>query len=135
GPTGLAGTAEHVVLAGEALSARAVREIRAAMPGSRIANIYGPTEATVYATAWYDDGGDPDRQPPIGSPIANTQVYVLDAALRPVPPGVPGELYIAGVGLARGYLRRPGLTAERFVANPHAGPVGEPGSRMYRTGD
>ncbi|HEX9314155.1 MAG TPA: amino acid adenylation domain-containing protein, partial [Actinomycetota bacterium] len=132
---GLALSAEHVVLAGEALSATAVRQIRAAMPGSRIANIYGPTEATVYATAWYDDGTDLRTSPPIGAPIANTATYVLDAALRPVPVGVPGELYIAGVGLARGYLRRPGLTAERFVANPHAGPFGEPGSRMYRTGD
>jgi amino acid adenylation domain-containing protein/non-ribosomal peptide synthase protein (TIGR01720 family) len=123
--------AENVVLAGEALSARAVREIRAALPGSRIANIYGPTEATVYATAWYSDGTDAEHAPPIGRPIANTQVYVLDAELRPVPVGVPGELYIAGRGLARGYLERPGLTAERFVANP----FGPAGGRMYRTED
>nr|MBA2472791.1 amino acid adenylation domain-containing protein [Pseudonocardiales bacterium] len=122
--------AQSVVLAGEALSARAVREIRAAFPEGRIANIYGPTEATVYATAWYSDGQDCDQAPPIGRPIANTQVYVLDAALRPVPVGVPGELYIGG-GLARGYLNCPGLTAQRFVANP----FGAPGSRMYRTGD
>ncbi|MGH3815616.1 MAG: amino acid adenylation domain-containing protein, partial [Pseudonocardiaceae bacterium] len=124
-------TAEHVVLAGEALSARAVREIRAALPGSRIANIYGPTEATVYATAWYSDATVPAQAPPIGRPITNTRVYVLDAALRPVPIGVPGELYLGGRGLARGYLNRPGLTAERFVANPFH----EPGSRLYRTGD
>jgi amino acid adenylation domain-containing protein len=123
--------AENVVLAGEALSARAVREIHAALPGSRIANIYGPTEATVYATAWYSDGTDAEHAPPIGRPIANTQVYVLDAELRPVPVGVPGELYIAGRGLARGYLERPGLTAERFVANP----FGPAGGRMYRTED
>jgi amino acid adenylation domain-containing protein/non-ribosomal peptide synthase protein (TIGR01720 family) len=127
----MAVTAENVVLAGEALSARAVREIRAALPGSRIANIYGPTEATVYATAWYSDETDLEQAPPIGRPIANTRVYVLDAGLRPVPVGVPGELYIAGRGLARGYLDRPGLTAERFVADP----FGPAGGRMYRTGD
>ncbi|MGH3611415.1 MAG: amino acid adenylation domain-containing protein, partial [Pseudonocardia sp.] len=135
---GVAVRADTVVLAGEALSARAVREIRAATSCTRIANIYGPTEATVYATAWYRDGGpfdgdgaDGDQAPPIGAPIANTQVYVLDAGLRPVPIGVPGELYLAGRGLARGYLRRPGLTAQRFVANL----FGQPGARMYRTGD
>ncbi|MGH3987908.1 MAG: amino acid adenylation domain-containing protein, partial [Pseudonocardiaceae bacterium] len=122
--------AERVVLAGEALSARAVRDIRAALPESRIANIYGPTEATVYATAWYSDGQECDQAPPIGRPITNTQAYVLDAGLRPVPVGMPGELYLGG-GLARGYLNRPGLTAERFVADPFDGP----GSRMYRTGD
>jgi amino acid adenylation domain-containing protein/non-ribosomal peptide synthase protein (TIGR01720 family) len=124
-------SADTVVLAGEALSTRAVREIRAAMPGSRIANIYGPTEATVYATAWYSDGVDGDQTPPIGRPISNTQTYVLDPALRPVPPGVSGELHIGGRGLARGYLNRPGLTAQRFVPDP----FGEPGTRMYRTGD
>ncbi|MGH3903464.1 MAG: non-ribosomal peptide synthase/polyketide synthase, partial [Pseudonocardiaceae bacterium] len=123
--------AEHVVLAGEALSARAVREIRAALPASRIANIYGPTEATVYATAWYSNGTDSGQAPPIGGPIGGTRVYVLDAGLRPVPVGIPGELYISGRGLARGYLHRPGLTAERFVADP----FGPAGGRMYRTGD
>jgi len=130
---GVAVTADIVVMAGEALSARAVREIRAATSCRRIANIYGPTEATVYATAWYSDadGFDRDEAPPIGRPVANTQVYVLDGSLRPMPVGVPGELYLAGHGLARGYLQRPGLTAARFVANP----FGVPGSRMYRTGD
>ncbi|MGH3875074.1 MAG: amino acid adenylation domain-containing protein, partial [Pseudonocardiaceae bacterium] len=135
--------ADTVVLAGEALSARAVREIGSATSCRRIANIYGPTEATVYVTAWYHDvdssGVGPfdadtaegDQAPPIGRPITNTQVYVLDAGLRPVPVGVPGELYLAGHGLARGYLDRPGLTAQRFVANP----FGASGVRMYRTGD
>ncbi|MGH3788279.1 MAG: amino acid adenylation domain-containing protein, partial [Pseudonocardiaceae bacterium] len=126
-------TANTVVLAGEALSARTAREIAAATSCRRIANIYGPTEATVYAAAWYRDADalDGDQAPPIGRPISNTQVYVLDGGLRPVPVGVPGELYLAGRGLARGYWDRPGLTAQRFVANP----FGAPGSRMYQTGD
>jgi amino acid adenylation domain-containing protein len=124
--------ADTVVLAGEALPARAAREIQAATSCRRIANIYGPTEACVYATAWYREGDTPiEQSPPIGAPITNTRVFVLDARLRPVPVGITGELYIAGAGLARGYLHRPGLTASRFLANP----FGAPGERMYRSGD
>ncbi|MFD5434091.1 non-ribosomal peptide synthase/polyketide synthase [Kitasatospora sp. NPDC127067] len=123
--------ADTVVLAGEGLPARTVRTVREAVPGCRVLNIYGPTEATVYATAHTCDPADPDRDPPIGRPVGGARAYVLDERLRPVPVGAPGELYLAGTGVARGYLGRPGLTAGRFLPDPY----GPPGSRMYRTGD
>jgi amino acid adenylation domain-containing protein len=137
GTAGTAGTApvkaDTVVLAGESLPARVLDEVRSATGCRQLWNIYGPTEATVYSLAWRagDEPGPTRQAPPIGRPIANTRAYVLDPRLRPVPPGVPGELHLAGRCLARGYLNRPGLTADRFVADP----FGAPGSRMYRTGD
>ncbi|GLZ39063.1 non-ribosomal peptide synthase/polyketide synthase [Actinokineospora sp. NBRC 105648] len=114
-----------LVVGGDACSADLVRRWA---PHVRLVNAYGPTECTVVAT-WTTPLSTMDAAPPIGAPLPNTRTYVLDADLEPVPPGVPGELYIAGVGLARGYLRRPGLTAQRFIANPFDG------GRMYRTGD
>ncbi len=102
---------------------------RLATGGARLLNLYGPTETTIWSTAadLAPDGGTPH----VGHALHNTTLRVLDTWLRPVPPGVPGELYIGGAGLARGYLGRSALTASRFTADPH----GAPGDRMYRTGD
>src|SRR5262249_54894661 len=92
-------------------------------------NLYGPTETTIWSTASQVTDGNAVT---LGSPIANTQVYILDTALRPVPIGVEGQLYLGGDGLARGYMKRPELTAERFIPDPFGT---EPGARLYLTGD
>ncbi|MFJ8621209.1 amino acid adenylation domain-containing protein, partial [Streptomyces clavifer] len=122
-----------LIIGGEALRGEALSAWRQAHPDVEVINAYGPTEATVNCTEFRLAPGakTPSGPVPIGRPFANTRTYVLDAALRPVPVGTPGELYIAGIVLARGYLQRPDLTAERFVADPY----GTPGTRMYRTGD
>ncbi|WP_410812628.1 non-ribosomal peptide synthetase [Micromonospora sp. 067-2] len=122
-----------LVIGGEALTGEQLAGWRAAHPEVAVINEYGPTEATVGCVAARIAPGQPVRpgSVPIGQPTWNTRVHLLDAALNPVPPGVVGDLYVAGAQLARGYLRRPGLTAERFLPCPY-GPAGE---RMYRTGD
>ena len=119
-------------LAGEALHPSLVQQIYEKTNANRVFNLYGPTETTTYSTYASLQPANFGRTVPIGKPIANTRVYVLDARQRPVPTGVPGELYIGGAGLARGYLKRPGMTAEKFLADPFRTP--EMG-RMYRTGD
>ena len=109
------------MLGGEALPAALLAEWRQRHPGLALVNHYGPTEATVGCLDYRLSPGDPlpDLVVPVGRPMWNTRVFVLDASLGLVPPGVAGELYVAGAGLARGYLGRPGLTAERFVACPY----------------
>jgi amino acid adenylation domain-containing protein len=121
-----------MILGGEALLARDILPWRQRQPNIRIINQYGPTETTVgCCTFEVPVAFDAEQVIPIGRPIWNTQVFVLDDRLQPVPIGAPGELYIAGHGLARGYLKRPDMTAARFIANP----FGSAGSQMYRTGD
>ncbi|WP_432422181.1 amino acid adenylation domain-containing protein [Robbsia betulipollinis] len=126
-----AGTLARVICSGEALSADLQRRVFRDLPGVALYNLYGPTEAAIDVTAW-TCVDEPGRPVPIGRPIARTQTWVLDAQLSPVPPGVPGELYLGGAGLARGYLRQPALTAERFVPDPFSR---DGGARLYRTGD
>jgi amino acid adenylation domain-containing protein len=116
-------------LSGEALSEDLLRRLLAALPGCRFVNLYGSSEIAADATCYVSQGRE-EGTVPIGRPISNVQTYALDGWLRPVPIGVTGELYIGGAGLARGYLHRPALTAERFVPSPFGA-----GERLYRTGD
>jgi natural product biosynthesis luciferase-like monooxygenase protein/amino acid adenylation domain-containing protein/FkbM family methyltransferase len=123
-----------LILGGEAASWALVEKVRALAPGCAVLNHYGPTETAVgVATCRLDAGtAGAGTAPPIGRPLDRTALYLLDRALRPVPGGVPAALFVAGPGLARGYLGRPALTAERFVPDPFGG---EPGGRLYATGD
>ncbi|HKV36205.1 MAG TPA: non-ribosomal peptide synthase/polyketide synthase [Pyrinomonadaceae bacterium] len=124
-------SARTINLAGEALSRKVVQDIYALGTVDEVINLYGPSEDTTYTT-YETVSGDADAPVLIGRPIGNTQVYLLDQELEPVPIGVAGEFYTAGDGLARGYLNRPELTAQRFIPNPFSS---APGKRLYRTGD
>ncbi|MFI6033362.1 amino acid adenylation domain-containing protein [Streptomyces sp. NPDC051315] len=127
------GVLRRIVCSGEALPTELADRCAELLEGTELHNLYGPTEAAVDVTSWPCAEGTRSAagSVPIGRPVWNTRTLVLDARLRPVPPGVPGELYLGGVQLARGYLGRPALTADRFVADP----FGPPGARLYRTGD
>ena len=133
---GIFGGLEHLVFGGEVVDPKAVHRVLRATPPKRLINGYGPTEATTFAL-WYEiprtlaNSDTPPRSIPIGRPLANTRVYILDEQLRPVPAGAGGEIHLEGIGLARGYLNAPELTAQKFIANP----FGESGSRLYKTGD
>ncbi|MFI6907016.1 amino acid adenylation domain-containing protein [Nonomuraea sp. NPDC050394] len=120
---------KRVICSGEELPPAVAARFFERLPGTELHNLYGPTEAAVDVTAWRCAPGD--SRIPIGHPVQNTRIHVLDARLRPVPSGVPGELHIGGVQVAPGYHGRPALTADRFVPDPY----GPPGSRLYRTGD
>ncbi|WP_031174323.1 AMP-binding protein, partial [Streptomyces durhamensis] len=123
---------QEVWAGGDVVPPEAVRRVMDHNPQITVVNGYGPTETTTFAATHHIARPFTATGPvPIGEALDNHRLYVLDPALRLVPPGTPGELYIAGAGLAQGYLDRPSLTADRFVADPY----GEPGSRMYRSGD
>ncbi len=122
----------RVICSGEALTVQLQARFFARLGAAALENLYGPTEAAIDVTSWSCARAGAPREVPIGHPLANTQVYVLDEGHRPVAVGVVGELYLGGVGLARGYLKRPDLTAERFVPDPFATAGGR---RLYRTGD
>ena len=126
----LCGTLRRLCAGGEALPAELAARARA-LTGAQVVNLYGPTEVCIQSVV-HVDAGEPGVTVPIGRPVDNVRAHVLDGAGAPVPPGVPGELYLGGAQLARGYLGRPGLTADRFVPDPFAA---EPGARLYRTGD
>src|SRR5262249_10675453 len=125
---------KDVIIAGEQLLlSGAIRNFIGSSPGCRLHNQYGPTETHVATSlTMTGDPGNWPALPPIGRPIANTRIYILDDNGEPVPLEVTGEIHIGGAGVARGYLNRPDWTAERFVADPFAR---EPGARIYKTGD
>jgi len=126
----------QLLAGGDVLAPEAVNRVLAELPGVRLINGYGPTENTTFTCCYaVREPVLPGDTVPIGRPIAGTRVQLLDRRQRPVPAGVAGELFAGGAGLARGYLGRPDLTAERFVPDALAGEIGEPGARLYRTGD
>ncbi|HEV2150046.1 MAG TPA: amino acid adenylation domain-containing protein, partial [Longimicrobiaceae bacterium] len=126
------GGVRQLLTGGDVVPVAQVKKVRKRFPALRLINGYGPTENTTFTCCYTVPEGWSGGRLPIGTPISNTRVYVLDGALQPVPVGVPGELYAGGAGLARGYVGRPGATAERFLPDPFGS---EPGARMYRTGD
>jgi amino acid adenylation domain-containing protein len=126
------GSVRRLICSGEALSVELAEQCLERLPQVELHNLYGPTEAAVDVTAWHCKPGEQRASVPIGRPISNTEIYILDRELQPVPVGVSGELYIGGIGLARGYHRRAELTAERFISHPLSQRAGE---RLYRTGD
>ena len=125
-------TLRRVICSGEALSFELQELFFSCLPDTELHNLYGPTEAAVDVTYWACERQSKLQMVPIGHPIANIQMYVLDSHLQPVPVGMAGELHIGGVGLARGYHNRPELTAEKFIHDPFSA---EPGARLYKTGD
>ena len=130
---GAVGPTRAFVVGGEALTGRSLAFWRSHAPGTRLINEYGPTETVVGCCAYEVSAQAATTESvPIGRPIANTQVYLLDRRLRPVPVGIPGELYVGGAGLARGYLNSPALTAVKFIPHPFSD---APGARLYKTGD
>ena len=124
-------TVRQVMASGEELPAEVAERFSERLGGAALHNLYGPTEAAVDVAAWTCEHRRGRLRVPIGRPIANLRLYLLDRRGQPLPVGLPGELLIGGVGVGRGYLRRPDLTAERFVPDPFAGN----GGRLYRTGD
>ena len=129
---GIPSTIRSLNLGGEPLRNELAQELYAALPGlEQVINLYGPTEDTTYST-WHVPPRGSDRPMPVGLPVGGSRLYVLDAALQPVADGGTGEIWMAGAGVSRGYLRRPAATAERYLPDPFSL---EPGARMYRTGD
>ena len=129
---GQCASVRRVMCGGETLSVSLQKKFFECFPGVRLSNMYGPSEAAIDATSWECQSEDPRHSVPIGRPIANARIYILDGHAEPVPLGVAGEIHIGGAGVARGYLNRPELTAQRFVKDPFSD---EADARMYRTGD
>jgi amino acid adenylation domain-containing protein len=124
---------KYLLFGGEAVDPRWVQKVLKKAPPKQLLHVYGPTESTTFSSFyWVQDIPEAATSIPIGRPITNTQIYLLDEQLQPVPIGITGELYIGGDGLAQGYLNHPELTAEKFIPSPFSN---EPGTRLYKTGD